>query len=484
MRSKILSKDYKEELANIAEQKGYTQEAGNLLLSMIYKIEDSFENYETVKREVPNKLEFMKDIIKTVAKQCAKIEIAEPNTKLAQKLKDNKCNIISEKVAGGKVVISFPNEKTLLYGISKAGLNDVNEKMTTKQKAVLTAISIGKCISISEVLRDFNGWTWYISSKEIESSECNIIYILLSLLYGYKFINSINSDNLDLLKMNMPESLWNELEKVAMQFYLSYDKEENEKVLKELAGYKTKLARMKDQEKYIIEIGEEKKLELDEIRKIDRILSDQKILRTHYLEYNSKLPNEEKIFSVSHYEDMLQKKREEAMKKIEEYNAMQNPNEFLKIRDELRLKIKERETKTDITKLQTEFLKCFIKKIEKTNDKKGLTNLIYQVRYLNFIPNCKMKLTELQKKLVPKAIEARVLNPISNNNDLDYRILAGIFESQVISLQSLLIKLSSSKKGIEVEIYDGDVLDSKYTVELPDGSNVQIKKAKKTKIFE
>lgn len=451
---------------------------------MIYKIEDSFENYETVKREVPSKLEFMKDIVKIVDKQCAKIEIAEPNTKLAEKLKDNKCNIVPEKVTGGKVVTSFPNEKTLLYGISKAGLNDVNTKLNNKQKAVLTAISIGKCISISEVLRDFNGWTWYVSSKEIESSECNIIYILLSLLYGHKFINSINSDNLDILKMNMPESLWNELEKVAMQFYLSYDKEENEKVLKELAGYKTKLARMKDQEKYIIEIGEEKKIELDEIRKIDRILSDQKTLRTNYLEYNSKLPNEEKIFSVSHYEDMLQKKREEAMKKIEEYNAMQNPNEFLKIRDELQIKIKERETKTDITKLQSEFIKCFAQKIEKTNDKKGIIDLIYEVRYLNFIPNCKMKLTELQKKLVPKAIEARVINPISNNNDLDYRILAGLFESQVISLQGLLIKLGSSKKGIEVEIYDGDILDSKYTVELPEGSNVQIRKSKKTKIFE
>ncbi len=484
MRGKILAKDYKEELANIAEQKRFRQSAGNLLLSMLYKVEDSFTNYETVKREVPVRDEFLKNIVDNVRKNCNSIEIAEPHTDLARELKENKCKIISDNANKEKRVISFPNEKNVLYAICKASLPEMDEKLSTTEKAILTAIWIGKCISISEVIRDFNGWSWSILPKEIESTECNIIYILLSYLYGYNFINNIDSHNLKALKKNMPDELWDQLEKFATQFYLSYDKNENEQVLKMLATYKTKLSQMKDQETYIEEIGKEKKHKLSEIRKIDEIISDPQELKKQYLAYNLKLKNEDKIFSVSYYEELLQKKRAEAVEKISMFNKMQNPNEFLRYRDELRLKIKFFETKTDISKFQNEFLKCFEKKIDATNDRKGLIDLIYEIRYLNFLPNCKMKLTNLEKKLIPKAIEGRVLNPISNNDDLDYRLLKGIFDTQVISLEALYIRLTACDEGIKVKIYDGENCESQYIVELPEGSSVEIKRTKKTKIFE
>ena len=86
--------------------------------------------------------------------------------------------------------------------------------------------------------------------------------------------------------------------------------------------------------------------------------------------------------------------------------------------------------------------------------------------------------------IVPKAIEARVLNPISNNDDLDYRLLKGIFDVQAVSLDGLYIKLSASNDGIKTTIYDGDNIESEYIVKLPEGSDVQIRKTKKTKIFE
>ncbi len=484
MKSKILARDYKEELANIAEQKRFKQSAGNLLLSMFYKTEDSFTNYQIVKREVPNRDDFLKSIVDNVRKYCDNIEIAEPHTELAKELKENKCKIVSENSRKGKTVISFPNEKNLLYAISKASLPEMDETLSTTEKAILTAIWIGKCISVSEVIRDFNGWSWSILPKEIESTECNIIYELLTILYGYKFINNIDSNNLKTLRKNMPDELWDQLEKVATQFYLAYDKNENEQVLKMLAAYKTKLNKMKNQETYIEEIGKEKKKKLTEIRKIDEIISNPRELRNQYLAYNSKLKNEDKIFSVSHYEDLLRKRRDEAVEKIANFNKMLNPNEFIKYREELRIKIKFFETKTDITNFQNQFLKCFKKKIEATNDRKGITDLIYEIRYLNFIPNCKMKLLEIQKMIIPKAIEARVLNPISNNDELDYRLLKGIFELQTVSLEGLYIKLSASNDGIIATIYDGDNVESEYIVKLPEGSDVQIRKTKKTRIFE
>lgn len=485
MKSKIMVRDYKEELANISELKGFSQVAVNLLMSMMYKAEDSYANYATVKREVPEQAEFMENIVDIIKRECAKIEIAAPNTELGKKVKESKSSIISNKNINGKEVITFPSEKNLLYAIARAGIDDLGlENMDTKQKAIITAISIGKCIAKSEVLRDFNGWTWYISPKEVESTECNIIYTFLSFLYGYEFIDNINATNLNSLKMQMPPELWKELENVSLQFYLSFDKEENEKILKQLAVYKTELEKMKNRENYMQEMNELKKDELIEVSSIDKILGDQKLLKSQYLEYNSKLPNEKKIFSVSHYTDLLQKRKQIALKKIEECNKMQDEANFLKARQELQLKAKEYEIKTDITKFQNEFLKCFKKKIDEETDRRAIRDLIYEIRYLNFIPNCKMKLTDLIDKIIPRAIDARILNPISNNNYLDKKILAGIFNSQIISLEELYIKISAADGGLDVEIYDGDAIDGKYTVVLPEDSSVEIMRARKTKIFE
>ena len=44
----------------------------------------------------------------------------------------------------------------------KASIDDVKEDLPTEEKAIITCIEIGKCISVSEVIRDFNGWSWSI----------------------------------------------------------------------------------------------------------------------------------------------------------------------------------------------------------------------------------------------------------------------------------------------------------------------------------
>ena len=196
MKSKFLSRDYKEELANIAEEKRYSQQAENLLLSMCYKIEDSYANYLKVKRDVPDKNEFLERLVQNVNMNCDQILIAEPRSKLEEKLKKNKCTILTENDIDRKNVISYPNEKTLLYGISKVSLPSINPNLPIDQKAILTCVNIGKCIADSEVIRDFNGWSWSILENEIESSECNIVYTFLLFLLGYEFF-----DNYDCVKI-------------------------------------------------------------------------------------------------------------------------------------------------------------------------------------------------------------------------------------------------------------------------------------------
>ena len=50
--NKIVKKDYNNELEMILEKKTFDETAKNLLLSILYKIEASYKDYEKIKRNV------------------------------------------------------------------------------------------------------------------------------------------------------------------------------------------------------------------------------------------------------------------------------------------------------------------------------------------------------------------------------------------------------------------------------------------------
>lgn len=483
MKNKFLSKDYKEELANIAETKGFSEESENLLLGMCYRVEDSYNNYRTVKREVPTKEEFLEELTYEVRNNCRDIKIAVPRSKLEKELKENKCKIMMENVNDEKQknVISYPNAKTLLYGISKAALQPLKQSYSIEEQAIITAINIGKCISKSEVIRDFNGWTWSIAEHEIESTECNIIYIFLSYLLGYKFLENVTVED---IYNNVSKEFFEELKKVSTQFYMSYDKNKNEQILKKLSDDKKLYEKMKKQSEYVIELTENKRKMLAQIKQIDELLNNPQALRNAYIEHNKNLPDEMKVFSVSHYETMLQKQRKFVMSEINRMNKMLNPNEYLKEKERIQYEIKFYEEKTDITKLQKEFIKMFEKKIENASSKKEILDIIYEIRYLNHIPNGKMNLRELEEKILPKAMKYRVISPISYNETIDYRILKGIFTSQTVTLENLYIKLALVDNKIKVELSEGDMAEKEYFATLPEDADIQILRSKRMKVFE
>lgn len=487
MRNNIINKeDFKGNFANLIEQKNFPNEIENLLLSMIYKIEDGYNNYKFVKREVPSKDELMDNIINNVKNNCERILVAVPGSPLADKINDSMCKIIPEDFAL-KRILAFPNEKSLLFSITKSGMNIIRPDMSLEEKAILTTICIGRCISVSEVIRDFNGWSWSIIEDEIENNQCNIIYNFLLFILGRKFIDNISDIN-D-IRRNVSPDFWNEIEKAAIQFYLSCDKEENERVLKEIAKYKGKLAYMKKQVQYQDEITNKKKAKLEQIKQIDETLSNRDRLKEEFLITNSKLPQNEKIFSLSNYAEILEEKRMVSLQELSELNRMQNPNEFLKMKAEIQLKIKSFDGKNDVTKLTSEFLKCFEIKIDCARDKKEILDLLYEIRYLNFIPNCSIDLRSIEDKIIQKAIDYDVLNPVSNIPIIDNRILRGIFETQVPNFETLCIRLTladntkQNLNGINVELFDGEIKDREYFAQTPEGSDIKIKRTKKTKIL-
>ena len=59
-------KDYNNELEKILENKLFSFDVKNLLLSMLYKIENAYKDYETVKVEVPSKREYIEDLLRII----------------------------------------------------------------------------------------------------------------------------------------------------------------------------------------------------------------------------------------------------------------------------------------------------------------------------------------------------------------------------------------------------------------------------------
>ena len=497
MKSKLLQRDYSEELEEICESKRFEREAQNLLLSMLYKVDGAYNDYKTVKREVPSKEEFLEIIIDIVKKYCKEIEIAKPNSELEKELTKSRCKIVEEepdnKYNKEQKVIFFPNEKVVLYSIIKAGLDNINANLDLKDKAMLGAIQIGRCISSSEVIRDFNGFSWSQIITEIESLECNAVYTDLIYLLGEKYVNNLKSSNIEKLHNAVNADVLDKMQKLATKFYLDYD-ENQAKITKEnLSKYKEKLEEMEKGQEYIENISKTKKELLSKIKEIDEQLNNPKDLRDAYIKHNKDLPNEKKIFSVSHYEEMIQKQRQDILEEIEEYNKLQNPIEFVKIKQEIIDKINyfEEINNIKIEDLQKTFFEEFSKMLNDINEKDRLIDYIYKIRYLKYLPVSKNKLMkdivdfkDLEKNTIKKCIEKNIITPISNNPETDYLLLKSIFETKNISIESLSIKLNVQDGKLISEIYDGDILDSTNEVELPQGSNIHLRKTKKVKIFD
>ena len=497
MKSKLLQRDYSEELEEICESKRFEKEAQNLLLSMFYKVDGAYNDYKTVKREVPSKEEFLEIIIDIVKKYCKEIEIARPNSELEKELEISKCKIVEEepdnKYNKEQRVIFFPNEKVILYSIIKAGLEKINAKLDIKDKAMLWSIQIGRCISASEVIRDFNGFSWSQIINEIESIDCNVIYTDLIYLLGEKYVNNLKSSNIEKINNLLNEDLLDKLQQLSLKFYLSSNEEQAKKVEENLKIIQEKLEKMNNQENFIEDISKNKKKLLNKIKEIDEQLNNPKQLRDEYIKFNKDLPNEKKIFSVSHYEEMIQNERKKILNEIEDYNKLQNPIEFVKIKDELSSKIKYYESLKNIKieDVQKKFLEVFSKEINTKNEKNDLIDYIYKIRYLKYLPISKTKMMkdilsfeEIEKEAITKAIEKNIITPISNNAETDYLLLKSIFNTKNISLETLYIKLTIKDGKLISEIYDGDIIDSTNEVELPKGSNIHLRKTKKVKIFD
>lgn len=483
--SKLNIKNYNNELEEVLEGKLFSLEVKNLLLSMLYKIENAYKDYETIKVEVLPLKELAQYIIKTIRERCFNIEFIVPDKKQKEEIDKNK----------GKI-LCYPNEKSLLSAIWYMGEEDlqIEVKYPYAKEAIKQMILIGSNMSITEVLRDFNGWSWDIVISEIEDLKYNILYQSLLLLDGKRLL-TINSEaeekNSILIQKDKKEfeDFFHVLVNCTMSLYREENKQWAEKVDEIKKEKEEQFELIKDKKKFVQKMTDEKKKCIAGIEKIDKIINDTELLRKEYTQRNENLPNKEKIFSISHLADRLEKEREDMLKQLRKYNKMIEPKEFVKEKENLEQEVDVLQAKNNVIDCCQECLESSKKQIQNAEGRNEIINWIYKMRYYAQIPFDKEKAVKDIKKLQPiwkevikvitkKAQENKVWDIFTENEEIAYIIIRELLNSKMINLENVNM-ICDYKEGIlYVTYYDGNTIESKSEFKL---ENVRIKK--KIKLF-
>lgn len=517
---KLVKKDFNNELERVLEKKYFNESTKNLLLSILYKLEISYKDYKQVKQNVGTKEEIIENVIKNVKNNCEEIKLIRPNSEESEIL-HGKTFLVDKK---RKLIFCYPIERKLLYSISKISKKDkiIQEKYFLIDETLSDLINIGNNISTVEPLRDFNGYSWNTISKEIESIEYNLIYQLLLILVGNRFIERwINNkevllDYMEKFTNNMEEKYGPELgkafvkqvEELSILLAIKHDRNKKRKIVKIKNEIDDKLYEIEDNRTFIIQVAKEKRKLEAEIKKIDKTINDKQKLQKEYDKRNQKLQLKEKIFSMRVLAQMMKEERRAKIERLNYLNRLLNPEQFLEYKKDLInkgellqvLDTKSLEQTFERKKIENQkiFLECFRHKINKTRTKPEMLRLIYEFRYYAMLPynekqqireveNLKENIIEVEKEILKKAHNMKIIEKLSKQEEIDYELLKSIFNTRTINLEEICVKLEKNKKGeYFVQVFDGKICEEQRPLEKAEQMNkkdLYLRFNKKVRIF-
>lgn len=500
---RIVKKDYNNNLEKVLSKKDFSEEVKNTLLSMFYKIENGYNDYNVIKRETFDKKEYIEKLINIIEKDCDKIEFVSKRN-LEQVDKDK------------KEIKCLPIEARILYSLAKIQKRNIVVKYVDKsiEEAFSTMLNTGNNINIVEPLRDFNGFSWNIIVKDIEDLNYNLMYQNMIFLVGNKFVDKwVNNyeslvDYFDLFQNEIDkkygkkskENITTNLITLSIKLKSLYDSDFKKEIENKKEEIKQEKDKLENREFYLVNISKHKKQKESEIKILDKIINDKNLLIKEYERRNEKLPLEKKIFSIRVLKNKLKEEREQILQEINKCNRLMNPKEFLEQRNIIENKykylkmIENLEIKEDLINLQNEIIKCMYLDIKNVKEKNNLINDIYKYRYYNLLPiedkkyiyeenRLKKSLDKLTKILINKAIEMKIISKISENEQVNYNIIGNLLLTKIIELQDINIKFSNEKDKIYLTIYDEEIEESKIELKNIAKEEIKIKFNKKTKLF-
>lgn len=495
---KIVKKDYNNELEEVLENKKFDEYAKSTLLGILYKVEAAYNDMETVKRDVKTKDEYIENIISIVKNNCNSIKIIKMSDENSE-IPEHKTYVIDKK---NKTIIAYPIERKILYAIAKISNKEqiVKDDYYILNETLSEFLNVGYNIDMVEPLRDFNGYSWTTIPQEIESIDHNLIYQILRILVGHKFLDKwvknkeFMIDYFYEFKEILEDKYGEEnaknivklLEKISVLLSAKFDKEKYNTIIEAKEDTEEKLEKIKDKAVFLEEVTEQKKQITKEIKELDEKINDKKLLQEEYISRNEKLNLENKIFSMRVLAKILAQEKEEKQKKLSELNDIMNPKDFIKYQKKLddryeylsMLNAKNIDEKLDTLKIQflKEFLECLKINIKKAETKSEIEKIIYDFRYyllLQYDTNKKVKKVEelietedeISKLIIKKAIGLKVFEKITEDEEKNYKVLKNLFTLRIIKLEDAHLKITKEKGKYFLKVFDEKEFEEKIQLE-------------------
>lgn len=402
------SKDYHNLLEEILDQKTFSSISKSLLLSMIYKLEISYKDYAVVKPWALSKDEFLSYLLDCIQKYCDNIKTVEPESVGAELLIKHHVDAVTN--VNERSILVYPTEQAMLYAICDIELKYFFAKQNFIFKRVLQKTLVeGYKQNTLEILQNFNGWSWDISSNAQDDYVIHLIYQNLMMIKGEKFLfewrtdYQAQKDYLAELKRSIKNITGND------NYYLSFCK-----LLYKIASKKekaeiTKFLKEKEEiyQKYLSQ-GEE--FQKENVRQMNKLKMYHEILKNH----------------KSAYEELFE--------------------------------------------LQKYFLKFLEKKIEKMTLKEQIVEVIFMLRYYQNTLLSEHTLVKENEELVSqldsvmkivftKACQMGILKMICMDREVNFELLKYILDTRMIDLKDIKISIQYEKDEIFVEVYDREVFE-------------------------
>ena len=193
--SKFNMKNYSNWLEKSLTKKPFSVPTKNLLSDILYKIENSYEDYRDVKVEVKQKSAILEELINIIENDCKEIEIIKEKTSKSNREE-------------GKI-ITFLNAKKMLYELYQIKQKKfrIENKYDIIQKSLKDTLNQGYSMNGNEIIRDFDGWAWNIQEDEIEDKINNFLYQTLLLLVGNDFLYEWQNNEVEDYILKLTERL-------------------------------------------------------------------------------------------------------------------------------------------------------------------------------------------------------------------------------------------------------------------------------------
>lgn len=497
--SKLNIKDYNNQLEKILSKKTFSETTKNLLLSMLYKIENAYDDYSLVNGDTKTKKETLEEILDIISKDCESIEI----------IKTKESRVDEEK----KKIITYLNTRKMLYEIYQIDSNKfyVSDEYEIIKPALEDTLNQGYSIASNEVIRDFDGWSWNIVVQEIENLKANFVYQILRILVGSEFLNEWKKSTGQnyiarliyklekLYKTELSDKIFKLINQISILNVVSYNSEENSRLIGIQEELQKSFDEIDNKKEYVNSLWEKKKVLVSDIKKLDSILKDDRKLKEEFITRNQLLDMNNRIFSLSDLAEVIEGERESLIKKLSEYNKKMEPLNFIKTKTDIEnnlLLLKELEFQNKNKKVYASKVKELLKlvssamkiQIDMAEEKEELIKLVYKVRYFGLIYVSKDKqvkdiidINVLQRLIITKACKQRVITIFSKNIKENYEIIKNILQTDVIELQNIYFRFIREKDNIVLEVYDEENICKIVTMESIEELNVKLNK--KIKVF-